>query len=271
MNILIADDEPIERLVITKKIQKYFGNRLTVTAVENGEDAVISFRKTPFEIVLLDICMPGIDGLTAAEQIRAISQTCCIIFLTAFDDFNYAKKAFSVKALDYLLKPGSDEELITVLEEAIRLTEAENFKSSDGFSSMKESVSSANTMENDITKSIDNGRIRAVTDSIRLYIDEHYAEDISLQDVAHTMGYSDAHFCKIFKQCFGTTFTAYLMDYRINMAKSLLADALINIKDIGLRVGFHDSTYFTRVFKRVTGMTPSEYRNEILNKHFSKI
>ena len=65
--------------------------------------------------------MPGINGLEAAEQIRGKHGDCSIIFLTAFDEFSYAKKAIAVKALDYLLKPGLETELVAVLEEAIRL------------------------------------------------------------------------------------------------------------------------------------------------------
>lgn len=63
------------------------------------------------------------NGLEAAEQIREEDRDCSIIFLTAFDEFSYAKRAISVHALDYLLKPGTEEELVAVLEEAIRLLE----------------------------------------------------------------------------------------------------------------------------------------------------
>ena len=78
------------------------------------------------------------------------------------------------------------------------------------------------------------------------------------------MNYSDAHFCKLFKQCFKVNFTAYLTEYRINIAKGMLEDPRLNIKDIGVAAGYIDSNYFARVFKRVVGCTPTEYRANVL-------
>ena len=79
-------------------------------------------------------------------------------------------------------------------------------------------------------------------------------------DAARQFNYSDAYFCKLFKQCFDQNFTTYLTNFRINEAKRLLKDRNISVKDAGMKVGYYDSNYFAKVFKRVTGMIPSEYR-----------
>ena len=259
--VLIADDEPIERMVVSKKIQKYFEGRLECVVAENGQEAVEFFQKEKCRIALLDISMPGMNGLEAAEKIREADKTCSIVFLTAYDDFSYAKKAFGVRALDYLLKPGSDEELVAVLEEALHIAETEGKEEKD-LSVIPEEKPDGPEEE----RSCDNARMLAVTESIRVYIQEHYQEDISLQDAAGFMGYSDAYFCRIFKQCFDKNFTAYLTETRVEMAKKMLADVTVNIKDICVRVGIRDSNYFARVFKRMTGSTPSDYRNQVLRK-----
>ena len=68
--------------------------------------------------------MPGINGIEAAEQIRKKDKECSIIFLTAFDEFSYAKKAITVRALDYLLKPYDEQELMLVMDEAMRQADA---------------------------------------------------------------------------------------------------------------------------------------------------
>lgn len=280
--VLIADDEPIERLVVSKKIQAYFEGRLEVVMAENGSDAVEKFFDEQCRIAILDINMPGMDGLTAGEKIRERDGECSIIFLTAYDEFSFAKKAFSVRALDYLLKPGSDDELIAVLEEALSRAERENGERTAGGASGTEEADAESAdvpakrdgqdAEGKTGKGIsgedlaetpasgDNVRRQMAAHTMSAYIHDRYQSDISLQDAADYMGYSEAYFCKIFKQCFDKNFTTYLTEYRIAAAKELLTDLDVSIKEICVQVGFRDSNYFTKVFKRMTGTTPSEYR-----------
>lgn len=121
-SVLVADDEPIERMIVGRTIKNIFRTvRSCGSRKRQGGGKV--FTEKDCKIALLDIEMPGVNGLEAAEQIREEDRDCSIIFLTAFDEFSYAKRAISVHALDYLLKPGTEEELVAVLEEAIRLLE----------------------------------------------------------------------------------------------------------------------------------------------------
>lgn len=251
--ILIADDEPIERAVVTKMLQKNFEQQLEVVSAINGREAVKLYRENACKIALLDIEMPGVNGLEAAEQIREMDEDAVIIFLTAFDEFNYAKRAISVHALEYLLKPTSEEELVSTIDEALWML------------GDKKAVKSVIT-DRDTMKHSDNVKLNAVADSICAYIKEHYQEDISLQDVAGYLSYSDAYFCRIFKQCFDRSFLAYLTEYRVERAKELLEDFSVNIKDISYKVGYRDSNYFAKVFKRIAGVTPTEYRVQTLQK-----
>ena len=103
-------------------------------------------------------------------------------------------------------------------------------------------------------------RTAIIRAEISRFIDAHYGEDISMQDAAAALRYSDAYFCKLFKQCFKVNFSAYLNEYRVNKARQLILDPRLSLKDIGAAVGYSDANYFTRVFKRLTGQTPSEYR-----------
>lgn len=93
-----------------------------------------------------------------------------------------------------------------------------------------------------------------------VYVQRHYAEDISLQRAAQDMNYSEFYFCKLFKLCFGKTFNDYLTEVRINAAQKLLENPRARIKDVGVQVGYHDNNYFTKIFKRMTGKSPTEYR-----------
>ena len=249
--ILIADDEPIERRVVSKTIYNYFGDEVELFQAKNGREAIAVFREHDCHVALLDISMPGIDGLAAAEEIRRENRECSIIFLTAYDEFDYAKRAIRVHALDYLLKPSTAKELIAVLEEAVYISRKQK-TAADVF------LHEAEPDEKD--EKSEGIKNQLLAEHIREYIEAHYMEDICLQDAAKQLRYSDAYFCRFFKQNFDKSFIMYLSELRIKKAQELLDDITINVKDIGQRVGYRDSSYFTKVFKRITGATPSEYR-----------
>lgn len=257
MKIMVADDEPIERMVVSKKIRKYFGDQVTVLEAENGREAISLYEQEKYQIALLDIQMPGIDGLEAAQKIRQIGGKCEIIFLTAFDEFSYAKKAINVRALDYLLKPVVDEELVSCLEEACRIL-------TDFAKDGHELVKSEKQAEYEQEENVENIKIHKIKQKILDYIEKNYVQDISLQDVSNYMNYSDAYFCKMFKQCFEKNFIIFLTEFRIEKAKELLTNVSVNVKDVSSKVGFRDSNYFAKVFKRFTGVTPTEYRSQHL-------
>lgn len=265
--VMVADDEPIERMIVEKVIKKHFADQLEIVMAVNGREAVELYEEKECHFALMDIEMPGINGLEAAELIRQKHKECSIIFLTAFDEFNYAKKAIAVKALDYLLKPVAHEELIAVLEEAIRLAQEQELKQAETIKGNGEKLpDSEATDDKEGEHTTENLRINAVAENIRLYIETHYMEDIALQDVAAAMNYSDAYFCKLFKQCFDKSFVSYLTWFRIEKAKEMLEDILVNVKNVSIDVGYRDSNYFTKVFKRLVGVTPSDYRLQALQK-----
>lgn len=267
--LLIADDEQIERIVLHKTLQAYLGDICEIYQAENGREALEIYEEKKIQIAILDIEMPGINGIQTAERIRAVDPFCCIIFLTAFDEFSYARKAISVRAMEYLLKPHQDEELFAVLDEAIRLTEKRNAGNDSVLPVIQELEEPMDDVEEEIPAS---GQVRLlkVSEIISSYIQEHYMRDISMQDVARIMNYSEAYFCKLFKQCFSCNFTAYLAHLRMDEAKKLLAQPTVNIKIIGESVGYSDSNYFAKVFKRYTGSSPTEYRMELFSQEESK-
>ena len=245
--ILVADDEPIELTVVEKIINENLSDKVSICLADNGREAVDLYEKENCDIALLDIAMPGLNGLEAAEIIRSKHPGHVIIFLTAFDEFDYAKKAIAVKALDYLLKPVDEKELILVLEEALRQVENET----------KENVSENKNFDN---TEFSDMKMSAIRTRISDYLESRYMDDISLSDIAGELKYSDAYFSKVFKKCFNKGFIVYLTELRIEKSKILLEDIFVNIKDISAKVGFRDSNYYTKVFKRMEGLTPSEYR-----------
>jgi len=94
----------------------------------------------------------------------------------------------------------------------------------------------------------------------KLFIDNHYAENIDLNNIAHEAYFSKFHFVRLFKSIYGKTPHLYLTAVRINKAKELLKKNL-PILDACLLVGFDSPTSFTAVFKKITGSTPSAFQN----------
>lgn len=94
------------------------------------------------------------------------------------------------------------------------------------------------------------------------YIKKNYMKDITLDDMAGMVGLSSYYFSKMFKHYQKVNFIDYLTEVRIGKAKELLGDSTVNIKEVSSMVGYSDPNYFTRVFKRTEGITPTEYRNK---------
>ncbi len=235
MNLLIADDENLELKVLEKTVKKHFVDELEIFASSNGREASQICDEVKPDIALLDIEMPGMNGIELAKYIKEKYADCIIIFITAYDRFDYAIEAIHIKAFDYLLKPWKEERLCELINTAI-----ENVRSMQKTDSI----------------------VHSQKDVIKDYIDRNYKKDISAKDVAGILGYSDVYFSKVFKQLFDDNFINYLTKIRIDRAKLLLKDVSFNIKEVGKSVGYADSNYFTKVFKRSVGMSPSEYRSK---------
>lgn len=97
----------------------------------------------------------------------------------------------------------------------------------------------------------------------KAFIHEHQADDISLGSVARSVNTSTFYFCKMFKKVTGLNFTNYLSRVRIEKAKNLLLNPNLRISEIAFEVGFQSLTHFNRVFKKVIGQSPTQYRSQL--------
>jgi two-component system response regulator YesN len=117
--VLIAEDEPLERRALVYILQQSGLPLADISEAVNGRQAVAqTLRKQP-EIIIMDIKMPGIDGLEAARRIKSGCPDCKIIFLTAYGHFDYAQQAIQIGTEDYIVKPVNREKLITVLQKVM--------------------------------------------------------------------------------------------------------------------------------------------------------
>ena len=270
--VLLVDDEQIERMALAKKIDRYYGDKVDIYHAVNGREAVAMCGEQKNDIVIMDISMPEMNGVMAAKYIRKMDDECSIIFLSAYDDFEYARNAIKVRALDYLLKPCDMNDLLAVMDTALQKLDKENAFNGNSISGEEQNKeteicgSNANNVRENRPKRTDNVRNSDEQTTIKYlkeYVENNYIYDISMQEAAEEMGYSDAYFSKLFKQYFNQNFTAYLTEYRIKKAKELLSNHNHSIKDISRMVGYTDSNYFAKIFKRLVGEIPSKYRENL--------
>jgi AraC-like DNA-binding protein len=98
----------------------------------------------------------------------------------------------------------------------------------------------------------------------RAYIHEHQTEEIKLGQVAKAVNMSSFYFCKMFKKVAGINFTDYVARVRIEKSKNLLLNPNLRVSEIAFEVGFQSLTHFNRVFKKILGQSPTEYRAQLL-------
>lgn len=92
------------------------------------------------------------------------------------------------------------------------------------------------------------------------YIQDNYLRELKLEDVSSAVGFNAAYFSTLFRKETGQTFTNYLTDLRIRKAKELLCEKDVSVSDVAELVGYKDLKYFSRLFKKVTGISPSDYK-----------
>ena len=253
IRILIAEDEPLERQMLQDVLQWYFSYTADIRAVTNGMDAVSTAAIWNADVVLMDIEMPGLNGIQAALKILENRPRTKCVFVTAYESFEYAREAVRLRAVDYLLKPVEDKELINVMERILAEKKQEEL--------LDEQLQTVRAPAGDISGQSHTERlIRKVGE----YIQKNYQWDISQDMICDILNMSTGHFSKMFRQCYGVKFIDYLTNVRVEAAKALLADPTKRTKEIGTMVGYQSSSYFSKMFKQKTGMTPSEYRDRVV-------
>ena len=118
-------------------------------------------------------------------------------------------------------------------------------------------------VSNQVVVQQENAEPPAITKA-RQFIQDHQTDDLSLGEVARAVNTSSFYFCKIFKKFTGLNFTHYLSRLRIEKARNLLLNPNLRVSEIAYEVGFQSLTHFNRVFKRIIGQSPTDYRAQLL-------
>lgn len=256
IKLLIAEDEAIEREALKKILARGLPEAEVLGEAANGREAIRLAGELRPDIILMDVKMPGIGGIEAVKVIRKAHPAIKFVVVSAYDTFEYAQELMREGVKEYLLKPTKKEEIIHTVGRVIREIRTEKSGQNQFGSPSGEyrPLASANdsTLHDDRSHSI----LREAED----YIHNHFQKPITLEDTAAQIDLSPYYFSKLFKETKGMTFIAYLTEVRIHRAKELLESTRLSQKEICFEVGYHDPNYFSRVFKKNIGYSPSEYR-----------
>ncbi len=254
--VVIIDDEPIIVEGLSKIIHWETYNCQIVGTAGNGEEGQKIIRANEPDILITDINMPGVDGLTMIAAIKSEFPNMEICILTGYREFDYAQRAITLGVSRFLLKPSNPSQIEEALETMIKHL---NCKApSSGDPSRNTAIKSEGT---DHTAQNTSNASSFIVKNAVSYMKTHYREHLTLSDVAEHVYVSQWHLSKLLNRYEEQSFSEILNAIRINQAKELLKDPSLRIGDIAEQVGFLDMAHFSRAFKRYAGISANEYRN----------
>lgn len=246
--VVIIDDEPIIVEGLSKAVHWEKWDCQVVATAESGRSGIEIIKRENPDILFSDIRMPGMDGLSMIAALKSEHPHMQIAILTGFRDFEYAREAIRLGVTRFLLKPSKMEELEEAVEVMVQ-----------NLSQRKESTGEEKTVEEPEEAAAGS----FIAQNAVKYIEENYMEKLKLSDVADHVYVSQWHLSKILNQHVEKSFSDILNHARIEKAKELLREPSLRIGDIAEKVGFLDMAHFSRVFKKHTGVSANEFRNQM--------
>ena len=245
LKVLVVEDEEMIRKGIVLAVDWAALDCVVVGEAANGEEALEAVERLKPSLIITDLKMPKMDGLEMLRRLRESGNNVYAIILTAYDSFAYAQTALRLGAVDFLLKPFRDgdlEQAVTALQKRI----------SD----------SAGTRETHLLYQLKKGDKSKYVMEAMDYIGQHFSDPgVGVAAIAEYLGISEGHLSHLFKKETDYTLLNYLTRYRMHRAMELLRDCRVKIYEVAEAVGYRDVTHFSSTFKKLVGMSPSEYQD----------
>ena len=225
LKVLVVEDEELIRKGIVLAVDWAALDCVVVGEASNGEEALDAVERLSPSLIITDLKMPRMDGIEMLRRLR-----------------DYAQSALRLGAVDFLLKPFHDGEL----EQAVRNLQSRMQTSEPvhGIPGLKKGDKSKYVLE------------------VMDYIGAHYNDPgITVGSIAQSLGISEGHLSHMFKKETDYTLLNYLTRYRIHKSMELLRDCRRKVYEVAELVGYKDVTYFSATFKKVVGISPSEYQD----------
>ncbi|MFS0863059.1 response regulator transcription factor [Fredinandcohnia sp. 179-A 10B2 NHS] len=270
LKVIIVDDELLERKALSKIISTEFPDVEVIDEAPNGRVAIEKAQLHQPDLMLMDIKMPGIDGVEAVKQIKELLPDTKFIMVSAFNTFEYAKEVMKQGVKDYILKPSRKEDILASVErvkgeieqERKQLEEQKELRAR--LKQLLALTQNEGFLEDDHSELVDawkSNQAKKILTKAKEYIENKFSDSLTLEEVAEHVELSPVYFSKFFKENFGVTFIDYVTTIRMNHAKKEMKDPTKSLKEICYSVGYKDPNYFSRAFKKYTGLSPTEYRS----------
>lgn len=242
-NMLVVDDEKIEREGIHQLV-KICRLPIKVTKAANGEDAINMLKQGNYDLLMTDIKMPFMDGLTLAQKAKSLNPDIKILIFSAYGEFDFAQKAIKLHVNNYILKPIDVDAFRETMDDIV-----EELDNERGYSRLEEMDLS------------DSSKAKAINEAIRIIHSDYY-KNISLDYLASQVYLNPAYFSVLFKKETGESVVKYIQNVRIEKACEMLTKTNMKIVDIGKRIGYGNLSYFCMVFKKCKDISPAKYREK---------
>lgn len=238
--LLLVDDE--EHFIETlKKVIRW--ETLPIADVYEARDGITALEiikeKKP-DIVITDMNMPYNDGVELMVKCEEMALRPQFIVVSGYDDYRYTHQAIKSGVMDYILKPINPDELNTILAKAVQ-----NIGGKAGGTPGLQP----------------NPHVNYAVE-IKRYIEENYTTQISLDFLAQKFYLSKEQLIKKFKSVYGMGVYEYVMQLRMQKARYLLGNFDYQIQEVSGLVGFNDSNYFSKAFRKYFGYSPKQIKQE---------
>jgi len=225
--ILIADDDPLVRDFLRKALSKA-GIWEEIAMAEDGEKALQMLKCSYFDLCILDLYMPGLNGFQVLEEVREKGIQTDIIVLTGYGTIEKGVDAMKLGAQDFQTKPIDIKKVI---------------------SSAKQLLEKHHPYPHILAEKLDS------------FVAENAGNSsLNLSDLYTQFNISRSYACRLFQQCMGSTFRARLSFYRVKKAKELIHSTRKPLSDIAEECGFKNPQRLREAFQRLEGMPPKRYR-----------
>ncbi len=249
--VILVENEGFIRNGLKKMIEGLVSGYRVVAEAKDGEEAERMLQKEDPDLMVTDIRMPRMDGLSLIQKVKEQGRTFPIVIISGHGEFEYAKRALHYQVADFLLKPIDRIELAKLLEK-LKLEIAEGKRKELPEGEGREDAAESGTEMNDKLKLIR---------QVKEIVNDNLGGNLTLQHVAERVYLHYKYLSVLFKSETGENFSDYVQRLRLHKAKNLLLETNLKIYEIAEICGFCSQKHFMSVFKQATGMTTREFKN----------